>query len=247
MKKTAILKVIKEQFNLDDKTANGLILSGKVFVNEIKICKVGTPVKENDVIRIKDIKKYVSRGAYKLLAAFNKFKLDVNNKVCLDIGSSTGGFTQVLLEKNAKKVYSVDCGINQLDYNLRINPRVIALENKRIQDLKKEDCQDIIDIAVMDVSFTSAIPIIHYLAAEFNLKNLVILIKPQFEYERLRKQLNLPEQFNGVISNNDILIKILTAIQEEILEIGFNIKDFVESPIKGAKGNVEYLFELGKN
>ena len=135
----------------------------------------------------------------------------------MDIGSSTGGFTQVLIERGAGKVFAVDCGKNQLHYSLRSNKDIISIENKKITDIKQNDIDLNIDFAVMDVSFTSSLHIIYYLFDEFSLSELVVLIKPQFEYERLKDILNLTEDFKGIVKTDEERIKIINFLKNEIM------------------------------
>jgi 23S rRNA (cytidine1920-2'-O)/16S rRNA (cytidine1409-2'-O)-methyltransferase len=244
MIKESLIMLVKEKYNFTEKKAIGLILSGNVIVDDKVITKSGIKINIDSNIRIKNQKEYVSRGAYKLLTAFSNFNINVENKICIDCGSSTGGFTEVLLEKGAQKVFSIDCGENQLDYSIRINKKVSVFENTKMQELKKSDIIERVTFAVMDVSFTSSIFLVKHLNQEFEIKEMVILIKPQFEYERLKERLNLSSNFNGVIENNEDRIKIIDEIIKEITELGLKVVGFVESCIKGAKGNIEYLFYL---
>ncbi|MBN2546100.1 MAG: TlyA family RNA methyltransferase [Spirochaetes bacterium] len=244
MKKESLLNIILRKFNLAEKEALGLILAGRILVDEKVYTKAGLKFDENRNFRIKDKNKYVSRGAYKLINAINRFNLNVYNKVCMDIGSSTGGFTQVLLERGAKKVFAVDCGKNQLHYDLRKNAKIISVENKKITELKAEDIGEIIDFAVMDVSFTSSLHIIHYIFNEFLINELVALIKPQFEYEKLKDKLKFTEDFKGIVKTEEERIKIINYLKSEIITSGFKINDIIESGIKGTKGNIEYFFYI---
>ncbi|OHD11010.1 MAG: hypothetical protein A2086_10085 [Spirochaetes bacterium GWD1_27_9] len=247
MKKESLLSVLKNQFGFDEKKSIGLILSGLVLVDDKVIDKTGFLIKPSSKIRFKKIKEYVSRGAYKLLTIFDNFSLSVKDKICFDVGSSTGGFTEILLEKDVKKVYAIDCGQNQLDYSLRTNPKVVSIENKRISDLKNTDINDVVDFAVMDLSFTSSVPAIQHLDKEFSIKQIIVLIKPQFEYERLTERLNLTPNFSGIVENDTDRLKIIEFIQKEIKEIGYDIKFKIESQIKGTKGNIEYLWFIDKS
>jgi len=244
VKKESLLNIISKKYNLTEKEALGLILAGRVLADEKVVAKAGLKFGSDINIRIKDKNKYVSRGAYKLLTAFDRFNLDVSDKVCMDIGSSTGGFTQVLIERGAGKVFAVDCGKNQLHYSLRSNKDIISIENKKITDIKQNDIGLKVDFAVMDVSFTSSLHIIYYLFDEFSLTELVVLIKPQFEYERLKDILNFTEDFKGIVKTDKERIKIINFLKNEIITSGFQIYDIIESGIKGTKGNVEYFFYI---
>ena len=244
MKKEKLIEIIKKRYNLTDKEASGLILAGKVLMDEIPVTKTGVLVDPDKIIRIKKRSKYVSRGAYKLLNAFKYFDISVENKICIDVGSSTGGFTQVLLEKGAQKVYAIDCGTNQIDYSLRYNSKVVVMENTKFTDINKSSFNESIDFAVMDVSFTSSVNLIRHLYNNLNIKNMVVLIKPQFEYQRLKDILKLRGQFNGIVKNESDLKKIIEYIKSEIETSGLNIINIVPSNIKGTKGNLEYLFHI---
>lgn len=246
MNKRNLLSILVEDHNLKEKISIGLIMSGKVLVNEKIITKPYILINEKSIVRIKGYKTYVSRGAYKLLTAFKNSVLDVSDKICMDIGSSTGGFTEVLLEKKAKKVYSIDSGTNQLDYKLRINEKVISLENINIRNLKQIDIPDKIDFACMDLSFTSSVNIIFYIFKEFSILEAVCLIKPQFEFDRLKKVLDLKNEFNGIVSDECDRGKILDHIKNEIESAGLKVENTIESEIQGAMGNKEYLFFIKK-
>ncbi|WP_315850236.1 SAM-dependent methyltransferase [Mycoplasma struthionis] len=156
MKKT-IKEILLEKTTLLEKEIEYLIRSQKVIVNGEKILLPSLKYEENDITFeiLENKKSYVSRGAYKLLKAIEEFKLDIKNKVCLDIGSSTGGFVQVLLENDAKKVYAVDCGTNQLDYSLRINEKVVTYEKTNLKNLNKDYFLEKLDFVSCDVSFIS--------------------------------------------------------------------------------------------
>ncbi|MCG8572277.1 MAG: TlyA family RNA methyltransferase [Spirochaetes bacterium] len=246
MKKEKLINRVLQILPVSEKEAIAIILSGLVLVNEEVVTKKGILVAPSDQIRIKAKKKFVSRAAEKLKYALEKFELTINNWNCLDIGSSTGGFTQILLLNGAKQVIAVDSGTNQLDYSLRIDPRVMVIENKKIQDLKMTEFPDTfqLNLAVMDVSFTSSVPILKYIRENLKIPLLIVLIKPQFEYQRLKKQWKFPDSFNGVIEDEQLLAKIIRILQEEILRIPFQINGILESPVKGQKGNTEYLFFL---
>jgi 23S rRNA (cytidine1920-2'-O)/16S rRNA (cytidine1409-2'-O)-methyltransferase len=244
MKKIELVDVLIKKFDLTEKEAIGLILAGKVLINDKAVTKAGALITDSENIRIKKADKYVSRGAYKLLTAFDHFSISVKDKVCIDVGSSTGGFTQVLLEKGARLIYAVDCGKNLLHYSLRKNNNIIMMENNRIFSLKNTDFKEKIDFAATDVSFSSSINIINYLKSELKVNEIVVLIKPQFEYKRISKFNALSSDFNGVIHDQSDRDKILNFIKDEIFNMGLNIAGIVPSSIKGTKGNLEYLFYI---
>ncbi len=247
MKKEKLIDIIIKKYQLSEKEASGLILSGNVLVDDKPVTKSGIKFTEDKIIRIKKSEKYVSRGAYKLLTAFNNFSISVNDKICIDCGCSKGGFTQVLLEQGAKKVYAVDCGTNQLDYTLRKNNKVVLIENKKINDLSFFTFNEKIDFAVMDVSFTSSILLIKHVYEKLKIREIVVLIKPQFEYERLKKIINLSNNFNGIIKKVEDRDEIIKYITKEITDSGLSIFGITPSSIKGIKGNLEYLFYIVKN
>ncbi|MCK4796538.1 MAG: TlyA family RNA methyltransferase [Spirochaetes bacterium] len=246
MKKEKLIDLIIKKYNLSEKEAVGLILSGDVLINEQSVTKAGIKIDEDSNIRIKNKEKYVSRAAYKLLTAFENFRVSIKGKVCLDVGSSTGGFTQVLLEKGAKRVFAVDCGKNQLNYALRNDPRVNVMENRKINDLTIADFDQKIEFAVMDVSFCSSIFLIKHLYQILKIDKMIILIKPQFEYNRLSTVIELSGKFNGIVKNEEERKKIIEYIRNEILGMDLNVYSMIASNIKGTKGNLEYLFYIGK-
>lgn len=223
--------------------ARAEIMAGNILVANQKITKPGTMVDISAEITV--LKKdfpYVSRGALKLLKAFDIFNLDVNENICLDIGASTGGFTEILLLKGAKQVYAVDVGHNQLDWKLRNDQRVISMEKTNGRYLTPENFDlNLMDIVVTDVSFISLEKILP--AAHNCLKNggrMIALIKPQFEagHEEVNKK--------GVVTNPKIHLKVVKKIIEFALGQGFSVLDIGKSPIKGPKGNVEFLIYLKK-
>lgn len=246
MKKERLVDIIIEKYNLNKKEAEGLILSGNVLVENEPVTKIGIKINEKKDIRIKKKEKYVSRGAYKLLTALENFLIPVENKVCIDCGCSKGGFTQVLLEKGAKKVYAVDCGINQLDYILRNNNKVVVMEDQKISDLTISCFNEKIDLAVMDVSFCSSVYLINHIYKKLNITEMVVLVKPQFEYKRLSSKLNLSDNFNGIVKKRDDRDEIIKYITKEIINSGLNVYEVMPSSIKGLKGNLEYLFHIGE-
>lgn len=247
MKKETLLNILIHTYNIPEREANGLILSGKVLVNDVPVTKTGTKINSSSSIRIKYKDTYVSRAAHKLLSAFNHFKPDVHNKICIDVGASTGGFSQVLLTHGAKKVFAVDCGTNQLAYSIRMDKRVYAFENTNIKDLDGETLVEPVDFAVIDVSFTSALPIIKHLIDILHIYEMIVLIKPQFEYMRLKDPLGLTGDFNGIVHDSLHIEKILNHIKNEIEVLGISIIGIIPSSLKGTKGNQEYLFYLKGN
>lgn len=223
--------------------AQAEIMAGNILVNNQKINKPGTAVDSASLITI--LKKdfpYVSRGALKLLKAFEQFNINVDGKICLDIGASTGGFTEILLLKGAKKVYAIDVGQNQLDWKLRNDERVISKEKTNGRYLTTLDLEDnLMDTIVTDVSFISLEKILP--AAYSCLKNngeMIALIKPQFEagYGEVSKR--------GVVIDSKTHLNVIKKIIDFSLNLGFSARELSKSPIKGPKGNIEFLIYLIK-
>ncbi|TXJ41590.1 TlyA family RNA methyltransferase [Brachyspira pilosicoli] len=217
--------------------AQDIILAGCVFVNGVKVTSKAQKIKDTDKIEIIQNKKYVSRAGEKLEKALLEFNLSVENKICLDIGASTGGFTDCLLSYGAKKVYALDVGHNQLVYKLRNDKRVISIEDFNAKDIKREMFEgETPSIVVSDVSFISISKIAPIIFKElYDLEYWVSLIKPQFEAEK-------GEVSKGGIIKDDILReKIVNNAINRITAVGFKEINRTISPIKGSKGNIEYL------
>ena len=220
------------------------IREGKILVNNIKEDKPGTMIKEDAEIRIIGEKcPFVSRGGYKLDKAIKTFDINLENCICIDLGSSTGGFTDVMLKNNALKVYAVDCGTNQLDYKLRINDKVIVMENTNARFINKNDFNfDTIDFISADLSFISLKLILKVIYELLKTKGeSVVLIKPQFEAgkEYVEK--------GGVVKDKNIHINVIKEIIDFAKNLGFYIRGITYSPVKGPNGNIEYLLYLSKN
>ena len=217
--------------------AQDIILAGCVFVNGVKVTSKAQKIKDTDIIEVILNRKYVSRAGDKLDKAFSFFNISVENKICLDIGASTGGFTDCLLQHGAKKVYALDVGHNQLVYKLRNDNRVVSIEDFNAKDIKREMFNDEIpSVIVSDVSFISVSKIAPIIYKElYDLEFWVSLIKPQFEAEK-------GDVSKGGIIKDDILRdKILNNAIERIIKCGFKEINRTVSPIKGSKGNIEYL------
>lgn len=217
-----------------------LIKQKRVFYKD-KIVKKPSFLVEEQFVKLIEGKDYVSRGAYKLLKALDSFNIDAQNKTCLDIGSSTGGFTQVLLERGALKVYALDVGTDQLDNSIRNDKRVTVMENTNIKYVDIESFRKLnFDIITIDISFISIVKILDILWKISNEKvNIITLIKPQFEGSM--------ETINKGIVNKKFHYRILKNILGEISKMGFSIENIDYSPIRGKNGNIEYLVNLTKN
>ncbi len=224
--------------------AKRAIMAGEVIVNEMAVTKAGTMFKEENIksIRVKTKISYVSRGGLKLEGAIKNWDIDFNDLIVLDIGSSTGGFTDCSLKNGAKFVYAVDVGTNQLDYSLRVNDKVKSIENKHINKLEEKDLDlGLADAVVADVSFISLTKIIEYVH-KFSKENsfCVLLIKPQFEVgkENIAK--------NGIVRDEKWRDFAIKKVVKVMLEYDYEIVGINESPIKGTKGNIEYLMYARK-
>ncbi|MFC1497579.1 TlyA family RNA methyltransferase [Verrucomicrobiota bacterium] len=217
--------------------AQRLIRAGQVFVNGQVADKPGHKHDNTVDIEIKEKQRFVGRGGEKLEAAFDAFELDVHDKTCLDIGSSTGGFTDCLLQHGASKVYAVDVGKGQLHWKLRNDPRVIVMENINARYLKPDDLPEKPFFCVIDVSFislTKILPAVIQVLSEN--AHIVTLIKPQFEAGR--KQV----EKGGVVRDPEIRQQVIDKVKQFGVErLGLEWLEVYESPLKGPAGNVEFL------
>ena len=216
--------------------AQNEIKDGHILINGIAITNPNYDYKEG-LIEIENTLKYVSRGGLKLEGAINAFSIDFKDKTIIDIGASTGGFTDCALQHGASKVYAVDVGSLQLSDTLKNNPRVISMENTNILDT---DIKDKIDYLVMDVSFVSIKHIIPALLKYLTPDNqLICLIKPQFE---LGKMVN-----KGIVKDYSLHVKVLRDVNQYLNENGLYINKLTFSPIKGGSGNIEFISLISKN
>lgn len=240
MKKERIDKLLID-FGFADSLAKAqaLVMSGVVLANEQKVAKASEKFPLDALIRLKgktEQSKYVSRGGLKLEKALQHFHIRVNKYVCLDVGSSTGGFTDCLLQHGAKKVIGIDSGTNQLDWKLRNDPRVEVRENINARYLKSEDFNERFDLIVMDVSFISVTKIFPVLIPLLKSGGKIItLIKPQFEVKR-----NEVEK-GGIITDPGKHMRVIEEVNISALENNLKISGVIESPILGAEGNKEFL------
>ncbi|GHT58391.1 TlyA family rRNA (cytidine-2'-O)-methyltransferase [Endomicrobiia bacterium] len=220
--------------------AQAFVIGGNVFVNNQVQYKPGTLVDEEDLIEIKNINPYVSRGGLKLESALDALVIDVRGYICLDVGASTGGFTDCMLQKGAIKIYAVDVGQGQLHYKLRNDPRVVNVKNINFRYFDRSLLKDNIDFVTIDVSFISLDKILP-MAYKSIAENAFVLamIKPQFELEPLDVK-------KGAVRDEKLRQKAINKIKQSALNLGFKIVSEVNSCLKGPKGNLEHFLLLKK-
>lgn len=221
--------------------AKAFIMAGEVLVNGELFDKAGQLVAENSIIEVKSSAKYVSRGGLKLEKSVEKYGLKFHGKVCMDIGASTGGFTDCMLQNGADKVYAVDVGYGQLAWKLRTDNRVINMERTNARYLEPEQVEKL-DFCSVDVSFISLtliLPVVYTLLKDDG--EAVVLIKPQFEAgkENVGKK--------GVVRDFDVHCEVIDKIAKFSAGLGFVINDIDYSPVKGPEGNIEYLCYIKKS
>ncbi|OLE53395.1 MAG: TlyA family rRNA (cytidine-2'-O)-methyltransferase [Acidobacteria bacterium 13_1_20CM_3_53_8] len=241
MKRERIDKLLVERGLAASRTrAQAMIMAGVVLVGEQRVEKPSEIFSENALIRIKGAgdpaARYVGRGGLKLEAALQEFSVDVNGLLCLDIGASTGGFTDCLLQHGARRVVAIDVGHNQLDWKIRNDPRVEAREGINARHLTPEDFPERFDLAVMDVSFISATKIFQAIAPLLTeTGRLITLIKPQFEVGRGEVGKG------GIVSDPAKHARVVEEVNAAARDVGLNVRGVIESPIRGADGNLEFL------
>ncbi len=243
MKERLDVILVNQGYAPSREKAKAIIMSGNVYVNGQKEDKAGTAFEESKIkleVRGSTL-KYVSRGGLKLEKAMEQWQFDLKDFVCMDIGASTGGFTDCMLQNGATKVYSVDVGHGQLAWKLRNDERVVCMEQTNFRYLVREDIEDDLDFASVDVSFISLTKIL--IPARNLLKEggqMVCLIKPQFEAGRDKVGKN------GVVREPKVHEEVLHRIIDYADSIGFSVLHLEYSPIKGPEGNIEYLVHLQK-
>lgn len=244
MKERLDILLVKNNYASSREKAKAIIMAGLVYVNGQKEDKAGSTFEEEGLkleVRGSGL-KYVSRGGLKLEKALKIFPIDLNGIKCMDIGASTGGFTDCMLQNGASKVYSIDVGYGQLDWKLRNDERVVCMEKTNFRYLTKEDINDDIKFASCDVSFISLSKI---LPPAYEILNddatMVCLIKPQFEAgkEKVGKK--------GVVKDKKVHEEVILNVLNYAKEAKFSVLDLGSSPIKGPEGNIEYLIYLSKN
>jgi len=239
LKKRIDLLLVDQNIAESRSKAQSMIMAGQIFIEGKKVLKSGELYQENIEIIFNNLHpQWVSRGALKLICALEYFKIDVNNFKCLDIGASTGGFTDVLLSKNVKKIFSVDVGTNQLHEKLINNPKVINIQKTNARYLDKNLISEEIDLIVCDVSFISMKKVIepNLLLLKKNEGIIIALIKPQFESEKheVRK--------GGLVKDDKVHKRICNDFKSWFsLRCKMKVLGIIPSPIKGPKGNVEFL------
>lgn len=243
MKERLDVLLVKQGFAPSREKAKAIIMTGNVFVDGQREDKAGTTFEEEKIhIEVKgSTQKYVSRGGLKLEKAMAEFPITLDNTICMDIGASTGGFTDCMLQNGASKVYSIDVGHGQLAWKLRNDERVVCMEKTNFRYMQPEDIDDKLDFASVDVSFISLTKIL--IPARNLLKEngqMVCLIKPQFEAgkDKVGKK--------GVVREPEIHREVVEKIITYADMIGFEIKGLTFSPIKGPEGNIEYLVYIEK-
>ena len=222
--------------------AKAYIMAGSVYVNGQKETKPGTSVAEDAAVEMRgETLPYVSRGGWKLEKALRVFPVDVKDAVCIDCGASTGGFTDVLLQSGAAKIYAVDVGYGQLAWSLRTDPRVVCMERTNIRYVTHEQIPEEMDVAVADLSFISLRLILGAVGALLKPEGeMVCLVKPQFEAgkDKVGKK--------GVVRDPSVHAEVLREFLRYAPECGFGVRGLDFSPIRGPEGNIEYLAWLKK-
>lgn len=224
--------------------AKRAIMAGIVFVDGLRIDKAGTKVETDREITVKeDPIPYVGRGGLKLEKALKRFGVNVKEKKALDIGASTGGFTDCLLQNGAERVYAIDVGYGQLDWKLRQDPRVVVMERTNIRYVKPEDIGETCDVAVIDVAFISlklVLPVVRSLLCEDC--EVIALIKPQFEAGRDKVGKK------GIVRDPKVHLEVVEGIAGFMRDLGLKVLGLTYSPITGSDGNIEYLiYGAGKD
>ena len=243
MKERLDVLLVKSGLAPSREKAKAMIMEGNVFVGNNREDKAGSMFDENAEIEVKgNTLKYVSRGGLKLEKAMTHFGIVLDGKICMDIGASTGGFTDCMLQNGASKVYAVDVGYGQFAWKLRQDERVVCMEKTNIRYVKPEDIADRLDFASVDVSFISLIKVLgpaHELLKDAG--EMVCLIKPQFEAgrEKVGKK--------GVVRDKAVHEEVIHKVIDFALENGFEILNLEYSPIKGPEGNIEYLVYIRKS
>jgi len=235
--------LVKRNLAESREKAKAYIMAGNVFVDGVREDKAGSSFEETVQIEVKGLAmKYVSRGGFKLEKAVEQFGVNLEGKTCMDVGSSTGGFTDCMLQNGAVKVFAIDVGTNQLAWKLRTDERVVSMEKTNIRYVTPEDIGQLVDFVSIDVAFISLSKVlgpVYELMAEN--AEIVCLIKPQFEAgrEKVGKK--------GVVRDKKVHEEVVIAVTSFAAATGFELLRLDYSPIKGPEGNIEYLLYARKN
>lgn len=239
-KKRLDVMLVEQGFEQSRERAKATIMAGIVYVNGIKAESAGQTYPADAKIEVRgSTLKYVSRGGLKIEKALDYFHIDPKDKIIMDVGASTGGFTDCLLQRGAKKVYAVDVGYGQLAWKVRTDPRVVCMERCNIRYVTPDQIEDKLDMAVIDVSFISLQKVLPAVKALLNEKGEVAaLIKPQFEAgrEKVGKK--------GVVRDPNVHLEVINDTLAFAKSIGFGVKGLTFSPIRGPEGNIEFLVYL---
>ena len=242
MKERLDVLMVKRNLAESREKAKAILMSGIVYVDGQKEDKAGTFFEDTAVIEVRGhTLAYVSRGGLKLEKAMNRFHLDLKDKVCMDVGASTGGFTDCMLQNGAARVYAVDVGYGQLAWKLRNDPRVVCMEKTNIRYVTREQVPEPIQFASADVSFISLTKVLGPVKALLaDGAEMVCLIKPQFEAgrEKVGKK--------GVVREKSTHLEVIRMVMDYAWSLGFDLLHLDYSPIKGPEGNIEYLLHIKK-
>ena len=222
--------LVKHQYLKSRSQATDYIKRGLISINDKVVLKPNHQIKDDDLIKINQKIEFVSRAGEKLYYALETFNISLKDKIVIDVGSSTGGFTDCSLKMGAKLVYAYDVGSNQMEKNLRLNPNIKLFEQTNFLHVEIPDA----NVCLIDVSFTSILPILKHLQS-FN-QEIIALIKPQFEVGK--------QKFRGVVKNKKLLKHTLTHVLNEIHQLGFHMININKAHIKGKKGNQEYVLYI---
>lgn len=244
MKERLDVILVRKGYAPSREKAKALLMAGSVFVDNQREDKAGAQFDESKIkieVKGKPI-PYVSRGGLKLERALQEFPITLTDSVCMDIGASTGGFTDCMLQNGAGKVYAIDVGHGQLDWKLRCDERVVCMEKTNFRYVTDEQISEPVDFASVDVSFISLTKILPPARALLRMQGeMVCLIKPQFEAgrEKVGKK--------GVVRDQKVHAEVMRAVTDYAEKIGFSVKGLTYSPIKGPEGNIEYLMWIEKS
>ncbi|MFN3598479.1 MAG: TlyA family RNA methyltransferase [Aquificaceae bacterium] len=235
------LYLVEKGYVATREKAQALIMAGLVLVDGKVVSKPGTKIKEGQRLEVKELPKYVSRAGYKLEGALERFGINVENMIALDVGSSTGGFTQCLLMHGAKKVYAVDVGRGQMDPNIRNDPRVVLYEETDARELTEKHIPERVDIITVDVSFISVLKVLPNVLKFLKEEGiLLVLVKPQFELEPKKVK-------KGIVREASYKKEAIIKVVEFLRSFGLKIGGIMKAKPKGTKGNEEFFLFAGKN